>query len=140
MSTAILIDDSDWTFNLGLLWHISQQWSLGGFFRQGPDFRLQAESLSGPFLRNLGVPEGTVLESVESPIKFPSVFGAGVAFKTKNEALTFVAEWHRAQYKGEHIGIIRAALTRLAFKPTEGVEFYQFAKLIGCVVAVVVEI
>jgi long-subunit fatty acid transport protein len=98
VSTVILVDDSAWTFNLGLLWHISRQWSLGGFFRQGPGFRLEGESLSGPFLRNLGLPEGTVLESAESPIKFPNVFGAGVAFKTKNEALTVVAEWDRVQY------------------------------------------
>ena len=82
---------------LGVLWRVSRQWSLGGFFRQGPGFRLRAESVSGPFLRDLPI-EGTVLESAESPIEFPSVFGAGVAFKTKNGALTIVAEWDHVQY------------------------------------------
>jgi hypothetical protein len=97
LATSLLaIDDSDWTFNLGFLWHPSRQWSLGGFFRQGPEFRVVLETVSGPFLRD--IPEGTVLDTVESPIGLPDVFGLGVAFKSRNEAVTLVAEWDRVQY------------------------------------------
>jgi len=95
--TALLaIDDSDWTFNLGFLWHVSRQWSMGGFFRQGPEFFLEATASSGPFIRD--VPVGTVLDTAESPIGYPDVFGLGVAFKSLNEALTVLAEWDRVQY------------------------------------------
>ena len=95
-TNLLVVDDSDWTFNLGALWHISRQWSVGGFFRQGPKFPLEARALSGPFLQDLSV--GTVLGTAQSPIGFPDVFGLGVAFKSKNEALTVVAEWDRVQY------------------------------------------
>jgi long-subunit fatty acid transport protein len=96
ITSLIAIDDSDWTFNMGFLWHVSQQWSVGGFFRQGPEFLLETRTLSGPFLQD--IPEGTVLDSVESPIGLPNVFGLGVAFKSKNEAVTVLAEWDRVQY------------------------------------------
>ncbi len=96
ITSQLAIDDWDWTFNLGFLWHASRQWRVGGFFRQGPEFLLEARDLSGPFLEDL--PEGTVLGTVESPIGFPDVFGLGVAFKSKNDAVTVVAEWDRVMY------------------------------------------
>ena len=94
--TSLVIDDWDWAFNLGFLWDVSSQWSAGGFFRQGPEFLMKGQALSGPFLP--GVPEGTVLDTGESPIEFPNVFGLGIAFKSEGEALTVVAEWDRVQY------------------------------------------
>ncbi|UCD56636.1 MAG: hypothetical protein JSV16_12505, partial [Candidatus Hydrogenedentota bacterium] len=40
----------------------------------------------------------TVLDAAESPIKFPNVFGVGIAFNSESEALTVMAEWDRVQY------------------------------------------
>lgn len=96
LTSLLAIEDSDWTFNMGFLWHVSRQWRVGGFFRQGPEFLLEARTFSGPFLRD--IPEGTVLETAESPIGFPDVFGLGVAFKSRSGAVTVLAEWDRVQY------------------------------------------
>jgi len=96
LTNVLAMDDSDWTFSLGALWRISQQWSVGGFFRKGPEFFLEANTLSGPFLQEF--PVDTVLDTAQSPIGFPNIFGLGVAFKSKSEALTLVAEWDRVQY------------------------------------------
>jgi long-subunit fatty acid transport protein len=95
----LTIDDWDWTFNLGFLWHVSPRWTMGGFFRQGPEFLMEGRALAGPFLEVLlGVPEGTAHDAAESPIQFPNVFGVGIAFKSEGEALTVMAEWDRVQY------------------------------------------
>lgn len=96
ITSRLAIDDWDWTFNLGFLWHVSRQWSVGGFFRRGPEFLLEARDSSGPFLQD--IPEGTVLGTAASPIGLPDVFGLGVAFKSKNDTVTVVAEWDRVQY------------------------------------------
>ena len=81
--SSLTIDDWDWTFNLGFLWHTSSRWSVGGFFRKAPEFVMEGRAYSGPFLKD--VPEGTLLDIAESPIAFPNVFGVGVAFKSKGE-------------------------------------------------------
>jgi hypothetical protein len=94
--SSLAIDDWDWAVNLGFLWQISSQWNVGGFFRQGPELLMKGQTLSGPFLP--GVPEGTVLDTAESPIQFPNVFGLGIAFRSEGEAVTVVAEWDRVQY------------------------------------------
>jgi hypothetical protein len=96
LTNLLTINDSDWTFNLGFLWHASRQWSVGGFFRRGPEFLLEETTFSGPFLRD--IPEGTVVDTAESPIGFPDVFGLGVAFKSEGEALTLLAEWDHVRY------------------------------------------
>ena len=34
------IGDSDWGLSAGLLWSFAERWSLGAFYRQGPEFTL----------------------------------------------------------------------------------------------------
>ena len=66
------ISDADWGINAGLLWNASSDWSLAGFYRQGPGF-----------------------ESSEAPtqLTFPDVYGLGFAFQPNAGALTFGFEW-----------------------------------------------
>jgi hypothetical protein len=64
--------DSDWGFNLGVLWSVSRAWDLAGFYRQGPGF-----------------------ESRQSPTEFslPDVYGFGVSFQPSAGALTDCFQW-----------------------------------------------
>ncbi len=98
-SIEIRVDDSDLTFNLGLLWQISRAWSAGAFYRQGPAYRLVQEPLiSGPGLEP-DLAAGTLLEPrEESPFELPDVFGIGVAFRSEDGALTVSFEWDRVEY------------------------------------------
>jgi long-subunit fatty acid transport protein len=95
VSTTLTVDSSDLTFNAGLLWDLPARWSLGAFYRDGPDFDLQAVVVAGPAQDN---PAGTVLLTVSSPIGFPAVFGLGLAHRSSSDAVTMSLEWDRVEY------------------------------------------
>ncbi len=91
-------DDSSWGVSGGFLWHLHPQWSVGGFYRQGPTFQVSVEERAGPGL-DPAVPEGTLLKSDSGiPLNFPDTLGLGVAFKSLNGALTLSAEWDHVGY------------------------------------------
>ena len=94
---TLTTDDADWGFNGGFLWKISNQWSLGGVFRQGPVFELMFEERAGP-ANELGVPPGTIVESGQENLQLPDVFGLGVAYRSANGNLTTSFEWDFVQY------------------------------------------
>lgn len=91
------IDDTAWGLNAGFLWHITRQWNLGGFYRQGPTFTGRGVEVSGPALEP-EIPDGTVLEDRETPVGFPDIVGLGFAFKSGNGAVTVSFEWDWVQY------------------------------------------
>jgi hypothetical protein len=91
------IDNSDWGLTGGFLWHVSGQWSVGGFYRQGPRFEFDDREISGPALEP-HLPEGTLLSSASISIGFPDVYGLAVAFKSRTGAVTASFEWDRVQY------------------------------------------
>ncbi|UCF69306.1 MAG: outer membrane protein transport protein [Acidobacteriota bacterium] len=95
MITVFSIDSTDWGFSGGLMWKIADRWRLGGFFREGPDFELRAEVFSGP---GLPLPPGSLLGSVSSPVELPDVYGLGIAFRSRDDALTVGFEWDRVEY------------------------------------------
>ncbi len=98
-SETLSTSGSDWGFNGGFLWNISNQWSLGGVFRQGPTFDVTFEELDGPALQaERPVPPETVLDSGEDVLKVPNVFGLGAAFKSASGRLTLSFEWDFVQY------------------------------------------
>ena len=90
-------DSGNFGFTGGFLWHVTGQWSVGGFYRQGATFEIHDEETSGPALEP-HLPEGTVLSSATGPIRVPDVYGLGVAFKSLNGAVTASFEWDRVQY------------------------------------------
>ena len=45
---AMAINDSDWGISAGLMWDFAEGWSLGTFYRQGPEFRLVFDIRAGP--------------------------------------------------------------------------------------------
>jgi long-subunit fatty acid transport protein len=93
-------DDTDWGFNAGLLWILSEQWSAGGFYRQGPEFDLSFDVLTGPFLETLdpSVAEGTLVLGVIGPFSLPDVYGLGVSFRSRDGRWSVGFEWDRVEY------------------------------------------
>ena len=91
-------DDTDWGLNLGLLWFLTQQWSLGAFYRSGPGITMSGEERSGPAL-DPPIPDGTIWDSASAiPLGFPDVYGLGFAYRSKNGSWTVSFEWDRVEY------------------------------------------
>lgn len=91
-------DDSDTNFNLGFLWFMSPQWSLGGVFRPGGAFTGTVSRISGPVL-DPPIPVGTVeIQDRSTPIAVPDVYGLGLAYRTKGGSWTASFEWDVVKY------------------------------------------
>jgi len=88
---TVTIDDTDWTLNAGFLWSITPQWRLGGSYRRGPDFVLQAEAIAGPAG---SFPTGTI----SSGTALPDAYGLGVSYRSAGGGLTIAFEWDRVEY------------------------------------------
>ncbi len=96
VSGIIDSQSADWSFTLGIVGQLSTRWSWAAFYRQGPDFALRVDTISGPGLVPT-VPDGTVLGTGFNVFPLPDVFGLGLAFKPF-DALTLAFEWNRVQY------------------------------------------
>jgi long-subunit fatty acid transport protein len=94
------IDDTDWGLNAGLLWNVAQSWSLGAFYRQGPEFRLVFDIRAGPSAALLDpvYADGTTILTIVTPMKFPDVYGFGVAFRSPDGRISIGFEWDRVKY------------------------------------------
>jgi len=89
---------SDLTFAAGALWKLSEQWSLGGVYRQGFEAHMQAVLAAGP-ANDLGVPAGQVIfRSPMARVEFPDAYGLGLAYRSTNERLTISFQWDRLTY------------------------------------------
>ena len=83
---------TDWTLSAGFVWILDRNWSVGGFYRQGPDFDLVFSVVSGPGRPNR--PGGTI----PTPISFPDVFGLGAGYRSDGGRLTVAFELDRVEY------------------------------------------
>jgi hypothetical protein len=93
---TFVVDDTDWGFNLGFLWSLSQRWRFGGVYRSGPEFSYDAEERAGPANE---APEGSLGGAAyDVPIGFPDVYGLGVAYRSAKGGLTVSLEWDRVEY------------------------------------------
>lgn len=94
-STATSLDDEDWALTAGLLWRFRPGWSLGSFYREGPEFDAQSEIVVGPLH-----PSGTAGVSVNGsfPLGFPDVAGAGIVYRSRGGRLTLSFEWDHVDY------------------------------------------
>lgn len=82
-------DDSDVAFNLGFRWALNDKWSLGGVYRQGPEFELDANaSFSNP-----NVPAVNQTATFQTP----DVYGVGIAFRP-TDAITITADYDHIGY------------------------------------------
>ncbi len=88
--------DSGVSLHGGFLWRASPQWSVGGYFRQGPRMNLRVIETAGPAEGE--APEGTIELDETSRLELPDVYGLGVAFRSKGGAWTVSTEWSRVGY------------------------------------------
>jgi len=97
-SQSIFGDDTSWGLIGGVLWRISDNWGIGGVYRQGPRLAISAEITAGEAI-DLGVPPGGVLARSAGPtIEFPWVLGLGFAYRAPDGGLTLSFQWDRIQY------------------------------------------
>jgi len=89
-------DDSDWGFNIGMLWKPTSKLWVGGVYRGGPSFDLTYTGECGP-----ADPEYCSFTSSDflttGALNVPNVYGLGVAFRP-NDALVVTFDWDRVEY------------------------------------------
>jgi long-subunit fatty acid transport protein len=97
---SMRIDDADWGLNIGVLWSPAEQWSVGAFYRQGPEFQLIYDVITGPGapLLDPSLPSGGTWLVVATPMQFPDVYGLGVAYRSPDGKLAIGFEWDRVEY------------------------------------------
>ncbi|HSS48765.1 MAG TPA: hypothetical protein VLX28_07455 [Thermoanaerobaculia bacterium] len=87
--------DSNWRYAAGFLWESPRKrWSLGGVFRQGPDFNFQVRNAPGP-----GLPSNLSFSPKDQTATFhvPDVWGVGIAFQP-SDALRLAFDYDRVRY------------------------------------------
>ncbi len=94
-SLTLSSDDSDWTFNAGLLWKLDSRWSVGAVYRSGVELNASLVDAAGAFD---DVPPGTPLAVLNDRIDMPDAFGLGAAFRSSGGAFTASFEWDRIRY------------------------------------------
>jgi len=94
------IGDSDWGLNTGLLWTFAERWSLGAFYRQGPEFNVVYGAVAGPIapLYDPRLTEGATVLTIATPMQFPDVYGLGLAYRSSDGKLAVGFEWDRVEY------------------------------------------
>jgi hypothetical protein len=98
LSQRSFSDDSDWALTGGLLWRLSESWSIGGVYRQAPEMNFGIEVTAGEAI-DFGVPPGEVLARASGgPIEFPDIYGLGFAYRAPDGRLTVSFQWDRVEY------------------------------------------
>lgn len=94
------IDDSDWGLNAGFLWAPDERWSLGAFYRQGPEFDLIYDAFAGAAVQEVdpGIDPGSTVFVIASPIQFPDVYGLAAAYRSRDGKFSVGFEWDRVEY------------------------------------------
>lgn len=90
------VSGSDVTINAGFVARISRQWTVGGFYRQGPRLDLETRDRAGP--ANPVLAEGANRVVLGASVRLPAVYGLGARRRFKNESLTVGLEWDHIEY------------------------------------------
>jgi len=98
LTEHLFIDDHDWTLTAGFLWNLSDNWRIGGVYRDGFDVHMGNDATTGVAV-DYGVPPGTVFISNRGvPIGFPDIYGLGLAYRAPDGRLTLSMQWDRIEY------------------------------------------
>ncbi len=97
ISGRVSFDDTAWALTGGFLWRLSESWSIGGVYRQGPEIDIVSEVTAGEAV-DLGVPPGGVLEREAFVLELPEIYGLGFAYRAPNGRLTVSFQWDRIEY------------------------------------------
>jgi hypothetical protein len=96
-TTTLSVDETDLAVSVGVLWRLTELWSVGGFWRQGPQLSMDIETRAGPS-GFLDVPPGTLVDASTSAVDLPDVYGLGVAFRSADGRFAVSFEWDRVEY------------------------------------------
>ena len=93
-------DDSDWGLSAGLLWSFAERWSIGAFYRQGPEFQLVYDVRTGAAVGIIdpSLAPDEVFLIIETPMHFPDVYGLGIAYRSRDGKVAVGFEWDRVEY------------------------------------------
>ena len=93
-------DDSDWGLSAGLLWSFTESWSIGAFYRQGPEFQMVYDVRTGPAVGIIdpSLSPDEVFNIVATPMQFPDVYGLGIAYRSRDGKIAVGFEWDRVEY------------------------------------------
>jgi long-chain fatty acid transport protein len=144
--------DSDWGFNLGLLWRSGgkEAWRLGAAYRRGPSLASHARFIFGPAAeradpRNKNGSEAAGVGG-EAVLHVPDVYGVGVAWSPARGKLRLTLDADRVEYSRLLDGLTNVLLqAQTTFRRSEyripdadelhlGVEYVFFvleSKLVG---------
>lgn len=73
------ISDHDWGVNLGVLWNVAPEWRIAGFYRQGPGF--ESESQSIPSAPGSRFAPRKLNASNSNRLTLPDEYGVGFAYQ-----------------------------------------------------------
>jgi long-subunit fatty acid transport protein len=91
-------EDSDWTFNGGILWRPAANWSIGAVYRQAPEIETGTRAVAGQAI-DFGVPPGSILfEASGIRVEFPDSWGLGAAYRAPAGRLTISFQWDHVRY------------------------------------------
>ncbi len=108
--------DHDWGMTAGFLWESEQKrWSLGGIYRQGPDFTFQATNSS---TRQLSDDYYFTPRDQQADFHVPDVYGLGIAFRPQ-DTFRIAVDYDHIRYSQLTDGF--ADIFGLAGKPFNGI-------------------
>ncbi|MGB6993101.1 MAG: hypothetical protein WBG00_07715 [Thermoanaerobaculia bacterium] len=87
-------EDSAFGLVAGLLWRVTDRWSLGGSFRSSFSATTVWEGRPGP----AGTPDNLVDFRLMGDWEFPPVFGLGASYRSPDGRLTASFEWDFVRY------------------------------------------
>jgi long-subunit fatty acid transport protein len=94
-------EDGDWGFGAGFLWEgPRKRWSVGGVYRQGPDFTFRARSRS-----ELGELISFAPQDQPAAFHVPDTYGIGVALRP-SDSLRLTFDYDRVRYSQTTKGFV----------------------------------
>lgn len=89
-------DTSGIDLNVGFLWQFHPEWSLGGYYREGPSLDFHVLEIVGE--GHDEHPAGLVELDRTTSLDLPDVFGLGLAYRDAEGRWTASFEWSRVGY------------------------------------------
>ena len=87
--------DTDWGFNVGLMWRATDRFSIGAVYRQDPEFEFSARGVCGP--SDPDFCEANQAYAATGTFNVPTVYGAGFAWRA-TDAFTIAVDWSRVEW------------------------------------------